>query len=466
MNRTKLSKFHLRLLAGVCALAVIAGGIGYAPAAAQASELTAPVVTVFDTSTSEVQNGLVTDDDGVTYYYIDGVMQTGWVTIDNNKYYFDKTSGAMQTDRMLIGDYYYYFDTSTGIMQTGWVSIDAGKMYFKSGGRQVFGSQKIDGDYYYFDTSSGIMQTGWLKLNNKKYYYNTDGKQAFGFCKIDGSRYYFDESTGVMQTGWVKVDSKKYYFKSNGKEVFGKKKINGSYYFFNKKTGVMKTGWRTQNGKKYYYKANGKQAFGKVKAGSSSYYFNLKSGAMKTGWITIDGKKYYFNKSTGKMATGAQKISGTYYFFSKKGVLQGTLTNSMDIKAQKYSSSTNYLILVNLSYHQVRIYSGSKNNWKNIKSCTCTNGKSSTPTVTGVYTVGNKGLYFDTGTRGRCWYYTQFHGNYLFHSVIYDRSSSPTTIIDGQLGTAASHGCVRLALANAKWIYDNIPTGTTVVTYN
>ena len=38
-------------------------------------------------------------------------------------------------------------------------------------------------------------------------------------------------------------------------------------------------------------------------------------------------------------------------------------------------------------------------------------------------------------------------------------------LVDGRLGINASHGCVRLALTNAKWIYDNIPVGTKVVIY-
>ena len=28
-----------------------------------------------------------------------------------------------------------------------------------------------------------------------------------------------------------------------------------------------------------------------------------------------------------------------------------------------------------------------------------------------------------------------------------------------------SHGCVRLDIDNAKWIYDNVPGGTTIYTY-
>lgn len=63
-----------------------------------------------------------------------------------------------------------------------------------------------------------------------------------------------------------------------------------------------------------------------------------------------------------------------------------------------------------------------------------------------------------------CWYYTQFYGNYLFHSVLYNRGSM-THIQDGTLGKQVSHGCVRLDINNAKWLYDNIPNGTKVVIY-
>lgn len=77
-------------------------------------------------------------------------------------------------------------------------------------------------------------------------------------------------------------------------------------------------------------------------------------------------------------------------------------------------------------------------------------------------TVQGKGKSFGSGYT--CWYYTQFYGNYLFHSVLY-KQGSMSVIIDGRLGINASHGCVRLNINNAKWIYDNIPRGTKVVVY-
>ncbi|MCD7736401.1 MAG: L,D-transpeptidase [Lachnospiraceae bacterium] len=120
------------------------------------------------------------------------------------------------------------------------------------------------------------------------------------------------------------------------------------------------------------------------------------------------------------------------------------------------------MILVNSSTNRVGIFYGSEGNWTLKYYWVCATGKSSSPTVKGTFTVLSKGLAFGSGYT--CWYYTQFYGNYLFHSILYN-SGSMTSIQESGLGTNASHGCVRLSLTNAKWIYDNIPIGTKVVSY-
>ena len=35
-----------------------------------------------------------------------------------------------------------------------------------------------------------------------------------------------------------------------------------------------------------------------------------------------------------------------------------------------------------------------------------------------------------------------------------------------KLGQTASAGCVRLTVADVKWVYENCPSGTTVIIYN
>lgn len=162
----------------------------------------------------------------------------------------------------------------------------------------------------------------------------------------------------------------------------------------------------------------------------------------------------------GAMLHGTQVIGGqTYRFDSVTGAL---LLNGMELKAQIYNSNTGWLILVDTSANRVGVYRGYVNNWNEVKYWPCTSGAMSTPTVKGAFTVQGRGTSFGSGYT--CWYYTQFYGNYLFHSVLY-KQGSKSTIIDGRLGINASHGCVRLSIENANWIYDTIPSGTKVIVY-
>ena len=65
-------------------------------------------------------------------------------------------------------------------------------------------------------------------------------------------------------------------------------------------------------------------------------------------------------------------------------------------------------------------------------------------------------------------YCTQIYKGILFHSVYYRRSDPSTLYADAynQLGTICSHGCVRLTVADAKWIFDNCRLGTSVYIHN
>ncbi len=59
-------------------------------------------------------------------------------------------------------------------------------------------------------------------------------------------------------------------------------------------------------------------------------------------------------------------------------------------------------------------------------------------------------------------------GHILFHSVPYMVYGNPGTLEPGEfdkLGTAASQGCVRMMVADVKWISEHCPSGTPVVFY-
>ena len=130
------------------------------------------------------------------------------------------------------------------------------------------------------------------------------------------------------------------------------------------------------------------------------------------------------------------------------------------VNSNNYASPTGFLIWVDVSNFKVNVYKGSKNYWTLFQSYLCTLGKESTPTPTGIFSIGVKGLSFGEEKGYKCLYYTSFKGNYLFHSIIYNLDGS---VIDGRLGKKLSDGCIRLATDNAKWIFDNVPANTKVV---
>lgn len=128
----------------------------------------------------------------------------------------------------------------------------------------------------------------------------------------------------------------------------------------------------------------------------------------------------------------------------------------------RYSNSpTQYYIWVNTNSTKVYIFERFNGSWKLIKNMLCTVGKPSTPTIKGTFHIGNKGGSFIVKDNPKlmCKYYTQISGNYLFHTVLLYRNGS---IANGTLGAKLSHGCIRLSIPDAKYIYNNIPQGTTI----
>ena len=186
---------------------------------------------------------------------------------------------------------------------------------------------------------------------------------------------------------------------------------------------------------------------------------------MHTGWLKWSGKQlwsYYW--SDGMRATGTHTIAGRKFVFDANG---RTSTNptpppsrsreeaAMDRKAQNYSSSTNYMILVNRSTHKVGIYYKRPGYWECTNYFSCVTGKPSTPTITGSFkTTGGKRSSLSTDSRAR--YCTQITGGYFFHTILASNN---------ELGKSLSHGCVRLSYSSAKWIYQHINAGTRVVIY-
>ena len=101
-----------------------------------------------------------------------------------------------------------------------------------------------------------------------------------------------------------------------------------------------------------------------------------------------------------------------------------------------------------------------------VQTFTCSTGlHDSTPH--GVFLDGhplNRWHYFK---KFYCWaqYSFEIEGDILFHSVIYS-SNNENSLRSGSLyalGNPASHGCVRLQVADAKWLFENCKRGETVI---
>lgn len=117
------------------------------------------------------------------------------------------------------------------------------------------------------------------------------------------------------------------------------------------------------------------------------------------------------------------------------------ITATNFVNNNSFESKTDYLIWVDLKNFKTNIFKVQNGRWLLVNSYLCTIGKRSTPTPTGRFKVGIKGLYFGVEKGYKCWYYTQFKGNYLFHSIIYNLDGS---VRDGRLGMKLSDGCIRL----------------------
>ena len=349
---------------------------------------------------------------------------------------------ALKTGWNKLGNAWYW-GKSDGTPKTGWLKT-GGQWYWLNpddNGRMAKGWAQVDGKWYYLNGSGAMRSGGWMKLGKTWYYLNSSGAMAEGWKKIKGTWYYLKPESGAMATGWVH---------------------DGSHWYRMSGSGAMLTGWQKVGGKWYLLKNSGAMAEGWAKASGTWYYLMPGSGAMKTGWLDLNGTWYYLDGS-GAMVTGSRTINGKTNLFSKSGVWQGLdkIDELFTKWAQPESSATKWLILVDTKRCKVGVFYGSKGNWNLQRMMDCAPGKSSTPTKKGRFTVGSKGYYFDSGS-ARCFYFSQFSGNYLFHSVLYSQTSSPKYVTDGTMGRPASHGCVRLQLSNAKWIYNNVPRGSKV----
>lgn len=139
-----------------------------------------------------------------------------------------------------------------------------------------------------------------------------------------------------------------------------------------------------------------------------------------------------------------------------------TVISPTNINTLNIESNTSYFINVDLKNQKTYVYKGKADNWNLIKTFPCSTGVNGEETPSGSFSIKEKGDWFFSekySQGGKFW--TQITGDILFHSFPFAKDKA--TVLDYTMNKPSSHGCIRLSLDDAKWIYTNIPKGSKVI---
>ena len=183
--------------------------------------------------------------------------------------------------------------------------------------------------------------------------------------------------------------------------------------------------------------------------------------------------EYYYGTLDGSYGAGTEEAVRTFqkqHKLTVSGIASAeTLSVLFSDRAQKALKP--YVLKVSVDDQRVYAYGLDGNNeYTNlVRTMKCSTGRQGTATPTGTFEnstgPGARWHYFK---KFDCWAQYAFYiqGDIMFHSVLYgSKEGSVTQSSVNNLGRRASHGCVRLSVEDAKWIWTNCPRNTKVVVY-
>ena len=144
-------------------------------------------------------------------------------------------------------------------------------------------------------------------------------------------------------------------------------------------------------------------------------------------------------------------------------------TESTQEEPQAVEDSFPYYLKINRQQNVVTVYEKDENGEYTVpvKAILCSTGLYNA-TPKGTFQLSSKYVWreLNGGVYGQ--YASRITGGVLFHSVPYAKKNKATLSASkyNKLGQQASMGCVRLTVEDAKWIYDNCPSGTNVEIYD
>lgn len=259
----------------------------------------------------------------IYYFNSDGIMETGWLSQQNDWYYFER-SGAMKTGWVKLSGKWYYLDPTNGKMLTGKHTIKGATYYLTSSGAMKVGWNKEEETWYYYNRSGALVK-GWIK--DKVWYYldpAQDGAMQTGKYKV-GNAWYISNGSGAMYANkWVKLPEGWYWATSSGALKTGWLKTGGKWYWLQgDKDGMMLANTAKHiDGVYYAFKADGAMyANSRVKFEDGTCGYAVSSGAItKIG--VYDGDKVILKDTEGNILTGWQKLAGKWFYANNEGILQ------------------------------------------------------------------------------------------------------------------------------------------------
>ena len=185
----------------------------------------------------------------------------------------------------------------------------------------------------------------------------------------------------------------------------------------------------------------------------------ISTDSGETGWCS----KKYLNVGGISAASAASSETSSTSPVSSAPASSASSQVSLATAAAQVSleqSKAPLSISVSITSQRVTVYDKEK---RIVKQFVCSTGEKGSETPTGTFRIAERGKSFYSKRVGEGGYYwTQFKGDYLFHSVPFDENYQMEPAEAAKLGTPASHGCVRLQVEDAKWIYDHVSRGTVV----
>ncbi len=381
------------------------------------------------------------DYNGNSYFLKDNGRMASNEWLDST-YYFRSWGAAYKNAWAKVNNVWYYFDGNGKKYTSGWLTYKGNQYYLKADGT-MYANEWLDGKYY-FKSWGGMYKNEWAKVDGTWYFFNADGTKRTqkGWFYYKENYYYLDEN-GKMLTGWVWHDGNYYYMKSWGGMAHNEWILHdNNWYYFKSWGGMYHDQWLTLNG--------------------SQYYFRSWGGRYQNCTATIGGKQYKFDASGRRIMEGWEYIGKYRRYRMADGSLMEDVTSIFNPSA-KY-------ITVDRTRGRVTIYgynSATGAYDTPIKSMICSVGNPISYTAAGTYTTGWKMTKKKMIGEGyQCWapYVTQIYDLVYFHGVASSTEDLNTvSAVDfNSLGSPMSHGCVRLAATDAKWIFDNVIGGTTV----